>query len=366
MNRSLITGAAGFVGRRLVADLLARGDQVIAVDRFSRFDPHQIDWTQPPPPFLSPGRTVSAPPPISVSRGAMPERLSVVQTDIRDTDAITRVMGGVDRIFHAAAAVSTQSLTLSRSINVDATEAIAKAATSQPTPPVFVYLSSLAAAGPSDVAVKESDDCHPVSHYGRTKLEAEFRLHGLAGELPITIIRPPCVIGPGDRNLFALYQTVRAGWNLVLTKTARYSYISVVDLVPALLTASERGRRLEGLNEAGQIEPQSIGTYYLTDPKPVTFVQLADMIAATIQKDRVRHVRVPEMIGWMIGGYGEVMLRVLGRRVFLNLDKIREGVAGSWVCDGTRAAEELSFAPAADLATRIEQTTQSYRQAGWI
>ncbi|TWU03337.1 NAD-dependent epimerase/dehydratase family protein [Neorhodopirellula pilleata] len=360
MTRSLVTGAAGFVGRRLVAELLARGDHVIAVDRFSRFDPEDVDWTEPTG-HVDLNEQKS--PPRSVG---LPERLSLVRTDIRDTNAIAGVLTGVDRIFHSAAAVSTQSLALSRSINVDATEGIAKAAALQPTPPVFVYLSSLAAAGPHHAAVNEMDDCHPVSHYGRTKLEAESRLHDLAGELPITIIRPPCVIGPGDRNLLALYQTVRLGWNLVLSKTARYSYISVVDLVPALLVASERGRRLQGLNEAGRIDQDRVGIYYLTDPKPVTFVQLADMIASTIQKDRVRHVRVPKTIGWMIGGYGEVLLRVLGRRVFLNLDKIREGVGGSWVCDGTRAAKELSFAPAADLSTRIEQTTQSYRQAGWV
>jgi len=354
LNRSLVTGAAGFVGRCLVAELLDRGDQVVAVDRFSRFDPGDVDWTQP---------LIEA---HATRKGNPPERMSVLRSDIRDTEAITRVLSGVDQIFHCAAAVSTQSLAVSRSINVDATEAIAKAAASQPTPPVFVYLSSLAAAGPSDEAVNESDDCHPVSHYGRTKLEAESRLHGLAGELPITIIRPPCVIGPGDRNLLALYQTVRRGWNLVLSKTALYSYISVVDLVPGLLTASVRGRRLSRPDASGRIDPQRVGTYYLTDPNPVTFVQLADMIAATIPIDRVRHVRVPEAIGWMIGGYGEILLRVLGQRVFLNLDKIREGVGGSWVCNGTRAATELSFAPAADLNARIEQTTQCYRQAGWI
>lgn len=353
MTRSLVTGAAGFIGRRLVADLLAQGDEVVVVDRFSRSDPSKIDWQNPS----------SLVPPASGESGSSSEvfdRVKVIKTDIRDPAKVGPAMLNVDRVFHSAAALCTQSLELSRSINVGGTRVLAEAAAAQDDPPVFVFVSSLAAAGPGNSPATESGDCHPVSHYGRTKLEAENLLQELSPRLPITIARPPCVIGPGDRNLLALYKTVKQGWNVVLSKTSRYSYVSVTDLVPGLIVASERGRRLIGT------DPKRQGTYYLTDPKPVTFVELAEMIASTIDLRRVRHLQVPRSVGWTVGGYGEFMLRVFGKRIFLNFDKIREGIAGSWVCDGTRAAEDLSFAPGADLATRIKQTTESYRLANWI
>ena len=352
MTRSLVTGAAGFIGRRLVAELLAGGQEVVAVDHFSRNDPAKINWRD--------GNRVQS------ASAQNTDGVTVFAADIRDPKQIGQAMKTVDRVFHAAATVSTKSLALSESVNVEGTRVIGEAAAAQPTPPVFVYLSSLAAAGPSRDPVIESDPCQPVSHYGRTKLKAESELHGLAKDLPITIIRPPCIIGPGDRNLLALYQTVQWGWNLVLSKKSRYSYLSVTDLVPGLITASHRGRRLCGLDDNGRIDVNRIGTYYMTDPKPVTFVELADMIAATIQKSRVHHLRIPTSIGWAVGAYGEFLLRVFGKKVYLNLDKIREGVGGSWVCDGSRAAEDLSFAPGADLATRIEETTIEYRNAGWI
>lgn len=84
------------------------------------------------------------------------------------------------------------------------------------------------------------------------------------------------------------------------------------------------------------------------------------------RRQPLRHVQVPRWVGWMVGGWGEIMTRGLGRRVFLNLDKIREGVGGSWICDGSRAAQELSFRPPVDLATRLLETTTDYQQSNWI
>jgi UDP-glucose 4-epimerase len=50
----------------------------------------------------------------------------------------------------------------------------------------------------------------------------------------------------------------------------------------------------------------------------------------------------------------------------LNLDKVREGSAGSWVCDTSRAQQQLGFNTRHNLATRIEQTTDAYKTAGWL
>jgi nucleoside-diphosphate-sugar epimerase len=281
-------------------------------------------------------------------------------------------------VIHLAASVSTRSAALSTSINVGGTRALAAAAAQADRPPTLIYVSSLAAAGPvfdarqsanqqppSVEAARESDPCHPVSLYGRTKLEAELVLHEFAGRVPITIVRPPCVFGPGDRNLLTLYYAVRSGLNAMLSKTFRYSYISVTDLVPGMIAAAETGKRLTE-------HPADQGIYYLTDPQAVTFVELADMIAASMdeigiaRRRPLRHVRIPSTIGWLAGGCGEVMMRGFGKRVFLNFDKVREGVSGSWVCDGSRATQELSFAPAADLATRLVETAIDYQQSAWL
>ncbi len=353
VTRFLVTGANGFIGRHVVNSLLADGNEVVAMSRSQ------------------------------ANASEQGGQLRKIAGDVRDASRVAEAMKSVDRVIHLAASVATRSFALSESINVEGTRVVASAAASLPDPPSFVYVSSLAVAGPIpsdrsggkdagasvETGVTETDECHPVSHYGRTKLKAEGVLHGLAGRLPITIVRPPCVIGPGDRNLLALYKTVRSGWNIVLSKSFRYSYISVTDLVPGILAACERGVRLETLTAEDRF---GRGIYYLTDPQAVTFVELAEMIAASLDEFAIsrrrplRHVRIPRAAGWFAGGCGEIVMRGFGGRVFLNLDKVREGVGGSWVCNGSRAEQELSFRPSADLATRIIETTIDYHQSNWL
>ncbi|MEM6778429.1 MAG: NAD(P)-dependent oxidoreductase [Planctomycetota bacterium] len=352
-RRTLVTGAGGFIGRRLIAERLQAGDEVIGLDHFRSKTPESVwQWFHE---FMPRDDSIG-----------WQSRLQLLPTDIRSQSDVRDAMKSVHQVFHLAAAVATRSQALSESINVDGTRVLARSAADQPQPPTFVFASSLAAAGPRSRPSVEPDSCRPVSHYGRTKLAAELSLAEMAGSLPVTIARPPCVFGPGDRNLLALYQTVRYRWNVVLSKTDRYSYISVVDLIRGLVAACHRGRRLVPGEFAIDGTQQNVGLYYLTDDHPVTFVELADMIASTINRDRVRHMQIPTFIGYAIGGVGEIVLRTTGRKMFLNLDKIREGVGGSWICRGQRAADELSFATSASLAQRVAETTDYYHGAGWL
>ena len=333
MTRSLVTGASGFIGRRLVQELLDRGEEVVCLSHRATNRPDFFDHPS----------------------------ITNLVADVRDREAIAGAMKHVDRVFHLAAAVATKTLEQSHSVNVLGTENLAKAAAAETKVPVFVYVSSLAAAGPSNHAVTEVEPCKPVSHYGRTKLEAETKLSAIAASLPVTIVRPPCVFGPGDRNLLALYQTIVKGWNVVLSKDFRYSYLSVDDLVIGMLDAAESGKRVLGPEDA-----EKQGLYYLTDPQAVTFPELAELIAETLGGVKVRHLKIPKSVGWIAGAFGEAALRFAGRRAFLNFDKIREGLGGSWVCDGGRAEKELAFTPSADLRSRLQATTDFYKQSQWL
>jgi nucleoside-diphosphate-sugar epimerase len=326
MTKALVTGANGFIGRRLVERLVEQGCEVICVDHFKSSDRlHRLHQ-------------------------------KVVRTDVRNRTQIERAVRDVDKVFHLAAAVSTKSLAESRSVNVEGTRTVAEAAAACTNAPPFVYVSSLAVAGANEAAATEPGPCNPISHYGRTKLEAETVLRSLAAQLPITIARPPCVFGAGDRNMLGLYRTVRWGWNVVISSSFRYSFLHVDDLVRGLIACAESGQRL-----SPEEDPDNRGIYYLADPQPVTFIELADMIAATLAVAKVRHIVPPSALCWTLGAIGEAILRLSGRKTFLNLDKIREGVAGSWVCDASRARAQLGFEPPYELATRIQQTTDSYR-----
>lgn len=329
----LVTGAGGFVGRSMVSALTARGHKVVCFDHFVTHSPESI----------------------------ADENVEIVKGDIRNRDDVDRAMQGVDSVFHLAAALVTRSMEASRSVNVEGTRTLAESAAEQTKPPVFVFVSSLAAAGPRSTPSREEDPCQPVCKYGITKLEAEDVLKKMADRMPITIVRPPCVFGTRDKNMLSLYKSVKYGWNFVASREYEYSFLHVEDLVEGMLAASERGERL-----SSDTKSTNQGVYFLSDPQPVTFVELGDMIASSLGIKRVRHIKIPRPICWVGGLFGEIVLRLTGVRMFLNMDKIKEAFGGSFCCDVARAEQQLHFSPATNLPARIDETKEFYESAGWL
>src|SRR6185369_6348960 len=74
----------------------------------------------------------------------------------------------------------------------------------------FVLVSSLAAVGPSEDGTLVPGDSEPrlLTHYGRSKLEAERRAIAEKDNLPVVILRPPMIYGPRDNESFAFFQSV--------------------------------------------------------------------------------------------------------------------------------------------------------------
>lgn len=328
-----MTGAGGFVGGRLVECLQNIGAEVTALAH----------------------RSASA-------EGLSAAGCRVLVGDVRDAGVAERAVAEVDAIVHLASVVSTRSLAESRAVNVGGARNLAEAAARRDAPPAFVYVSSLAAAGPAPPggAKRETDECRPASHYGLTKREAELELMKLAGRLPVTIVRPPGVFGPGDKNLLQLFKLVRRGWNVcAVSKQWAYSFVSVMDLAPALVAAASRGKRL-----AGADDPQATGVYFVADPRAYTFEQLANAMARIMGRTRVRHVAIPTGVCWAVATLPEAWTRLTGAKTYLNYDKVREAAAGAWVCDPSRAAEELGFAPELDLPGRLQETYDWYVRNG--
>ncbi len=75
-------------------------------------------------------------------------------------------------------------------------------------------LSSQAAAGPSQSEhfKCETDLCHPVSQYGISKAQMEEEVLNRFADLPLVIVRPPTVYGPGDRESLAFFKMVKSGF----------------------------------------------------------------------------------------------------------------------------------------------------------
>ena len=333
MARVLVTGATGFIGKHLTAHLRARGDAVRCLIHHSDARIAGIDC---------------------------------VRGDITVPSSFAAALRDIDIVYHLAGATVVASPHRYRVVNTLGTRNIAMACARLATPPVLVFLSSLAAAGPTspDQPLREDDSPNPVSEYGRSKLFAERHLRRLARQLPITIVRPPGVFGPGDPNTLKLFQAARRGINLIPgSAEQRLSFIYVDDLVAALPQAAERGERLTH-SDGALYDPR--GVYFLTMDDRPTVIELGELAGRAMGIGSIRHIRIPAWAIRLAAGATDFSARVTMRPMLLTSDKMREALAGSWICASAKAKSQLGFVCLTGLVDGFAKTVAWYKQHGWL
>ena len=214
-----LTGATGFIGQYLLAELPKRGHRVRVLLR------------RPTPAMQS-------------------HMTSAVIGDLRYPRNLAAALQGVDTIIHSAGvahAASGRPEDDYRSINTAATVALARAA-ERAGVSRFVFLSSIRAqCGPVAYAViTEAVEPVPTDAYGRSKLAAELGLAEL--NLDWVALRPVLVYGPGVKgNMAQLQRLAQSPFPIPLGSiTARRSLLSLDNLcsaVEVVLAAPQTLRR---------------------------------------------------------------------------------------------------------------------------
>lgn len=185
----IVTGGAGFLGRRLTEVLLQRGKLNSATG-----DPVEIDsiiWYDQPAA-------------IEAVRTNAPNGVELVGGDITDADAFAALLDRPEvGIFHLASVVSGQGeddFDLALRVNLDGTRAVLEAARQHGSRPRLVATSSIAVFGPgSGDSVRDEMSPRPGTTYGMTKAVLELLINdysrkgfldGRAARIPTVIIRP--------------------------------------------------------------------------------------------------------------------------------------------------------------------------------
>ena len=179
--RYLVTGAAGFIGSHLVERLLADGHHVRAFVRYNSTS----SWGWLEPYAQSPN-----------------DNLEICMGDIRDFDAVSRAMKGVDAAFHLAALIGIPYSYVSPlayvKTNVEGTYNVLQAARENGVSRV-VHTSTSEIYGTAQyVPIDERHPVNPQSPYAASKASADFlalSFHRSFG-LPVTVVRPFNTYGP--------------------------------------------------------------------------------------------------------------------------------------------------------------------------
>ena len=297
-----LTGGTGFVGAHLVDAAVAGGHEVLALTR--REQPRR-------------------------------ERVTWILGDLHDRSALEQVVEDADAAIHVAGVISAQSATAFEKGNVLGTLAFLAAATAGGVRR-FVHVSSLAAREPN------------LSLYGDSKARSEELVMGSG--LDWSIVRPPAVYGPSDKETLELFRMAKLGMMLMPPK-GRVSVIHVHDLARLLLALSAFDAPSTILIEPDDGTPggwshrdfaralgEAMGTKPVIVSSPGVLLRLAACADQLLRRERAK----------------------------LTVDRAAYFSHRNWVVEPKRAPPRQLWQPQIRTPDGLRQTADWYREAGWL
>ncbi|MEO6389340.1 MAG: NAD(P)H-binding protein [Croceibacterium sp.] len=267
---------------------------------------------------------------------ALRDGVEWVLGDLADKDALAALMRGADAVLHVAGVVNAPDPAGFHAGNVSGTEGVIAAARDAGVRR-FVFVSSLAAREPR------------LSAYGTSKLHAEEAVQ--TSGLDWSIVRPPAIYGPRDRDMLELFRMAR--WRVVpMPPKGRTSIIHVDDLarlllafVPANPALSERLFEPDDGREGGW-----------------PHAKLGDAIGRGVG----RNVLVPHVPKVLLQGLAVCDRMVRGKNARLTMDRVSYMTHRDWVSRRDKAPPGDVWAP--QIATRdgMRATARWYREEGWL
>ncbi|MDP2725977.1 MAG: NAD-dependent epimerase/dehydratase family protein [Dehalococcoidia bacterium] len=314
-SRILVTGGAGFVGRHLVGALRSLGKEVVVLDNLSTTD----------------------------FKTVLPD-VTLAQADIREAEQVMEAAKAAELVFHLAAnangTVSVRNPRLHLETNTLGTFNVLEAALSRGAKRL-VYVSSASVYGrPQRFPIDEEHPTKPFVPYGATKLGGELCCLAFAGTygLPITIVRPFCVYGPGESPDLALVEVSRyLRWHLngmpirivgdMARKTRDFVYVSDVVQAVLLLADKSDGCGVFNVGSGEEVSMQGLAEVIgSVTGRPAALLQISHVmedsyrLVADISKIRalgyVPRVSLAEGVGQLVSELGDNPQLPTGETIF--------------------------------------------------
>ncbi|MCK5358500.1 MAG: NAD-dependent epimerase/dehydratase family protein [Elusimicrobiales bacterium] len=298
-----ITGGTGFIGRALAKKLLADNYQ-----------------------------------PRILTRRLPKKRLENMQYAVIDYDnphSVEKAFENCDVVVHLAAALFCRSKEEFEKANTQNTRAIVNAVNSlEKKPAKVVYISSLAAGGPSSNADKpRTEDMkeNPVSIYGKTKLAGEEEIKRLDDDIEFTILRPPIVYGKHDSGFSKIAKFVKKGFMINAGgKDAFFSFIFLEDLIEVIKTA------VENHNVLGK-------TYYVCENSVYNWKTFIQLMSEAMRVKMPIMITMPGPLVYLMGYIYEFTSGLMGKAPLFNRDKAKESNAGNWIAYSGRWEKDTNW-----------------------
>ena len=298
-----VTGATGFVGCALREAAAEQGAELRALTRRKQPGAAGVEW---------------------------------IEGDLHDRKALTRLVAKAEAVIHVAGVVNTPDPMGFHLGNVEGTMALVEAAVAARVPR-FVFVSSLAAREPQ------------LSKYGASKRHAE-KLVAASG-LDWTIVRPPAIYGPRDREMLEMFRLAKWGV-LPMPPQGRASLIHVGDLATLLLAL------------APAREDTTRQIYEPDDGKTAGWShrELGKAIGWALG----RRPWVPHLSKPMLERVARLDKAVRGDKAKLTPDRIGYMVHPDWVSSPRMKPPLDLWMPQMATLDGLRATAKGYREKGWL
>ncbi|MGI9325818.1 MAG: NAD-dependent epimerase/dehydratase family protein [Pseudomonadales bacterium] len=306
----VLFGATGFIGRQLQSNLLDAGYRVRAVVR-----------------------------PGSKNAENLRPEVEVRWASLQDYDGVRAAVADGDAVIYGAGMVRGAQFEDFLPANVAGLALLADVLQSQAQTPLLL-LSSLAAARPE------------ISSYAASKAAGEDVIRQRP-QLHWTILRPPAVYGPHDKELTPLFRVARAG---ILPRVAdgdqRLSFIHVEDLAAAIGAWLDHEQALRH------------GTFSIDDGHidGYNWHQIAGSVMESRERGWARHAFVLPLPHWLLKAAARANLWLANTNrtaPMLTPGKVRELRAPFWLADNTEFTRITGWQPKLGLAQGIRKTLDS-------
>ncbi|WBY07952.1 NAD-dependent epimerase/dehydratase family protein [Sphingomonas sp. 7/4-4] len=312
MTKVAVTGAGGFIGAYLTRKLAAQGHEVLAIDNFVRGRPARLE--------------------------GLSDLVTVLDLDVRDQEALTVALPGVEALFHLAAVNGTENFykrpRLVLDVGVRGILAVAEACIDAGVPDLVVASSAEVYQTPAIVPTPETidmvipDSLNPRYSYGGSKLISELIAFNYCGSTlrKVQVFRPHNIYGPD------------MGWKHVIPQ----------------LIAKVEAARASGTNS---IELQGDGS----ETRAFCFVE--DVVNGILNMWHAGDT----MNIYHIGSMEEVTIRDLASRIAEAMGADITLVPGPAAAGGTprrcpdiAKLSALGYAPAVSLSEGVRRTVEWY------
>lgn len=287
--------------------------------------------------------------------------INFVYGDIQNKESLHEAVAGKDVIYHlvgigSLSANSEEEFKKFHDTNVSGTRNILDVVVSiNPNISKIIYLSSTAAVGLQKGIVTEKTICNPISPYQRSKYDSERLILDYYEQykLPITVLRPCMVYGPGNQKSEILHMCkfIKKGiYPLFNDGNNSVPLVHVSDLVQGIILASKNGRD-------GEI-------YFMTNDEISTMNKLIDTISKAMDK-KVFKIIIPKKFAKSCTYILENVASILKFKPIITRERI-DSMTENRVFSVNKAKKELGYKPNINVDDGLKETVEWYQHHGYL